>query len=315
MELIIVFVILLGVVIFYVINKNKKANPDLLKNRTAIFEEFKINCSADAVYKEILNFGQVSDYKIDYVNNTGHQLILNYVPKMGEQTNGSFFPIWVNEIDDQNCIVCVGAKDKSAISMNFEVKKALGKMLPKLQAALYSVQGNRGTVGRQEPLTKSDWNRERDLSNDEYQIYLVKKYAIEKNDVLGKFITGGKSYDTVVDALSAAHFKDVEIETQRKVKAKIILTAPKQSFILGFASYGVFVDGVEACSPILMDEEKEIECQSGRLSVTAKMNVTTGNMLSRMSNPLELVLQPGECKKVMISWGRTSGKTVVVAVD
>ncbi len=218
-----IFVALLVLVIFYIINKNKKANPELLKSKPAVFEEFNVNASADLVYRSILQFGQNGDYKIDHLNNEQRQLILNYVPKMGEQTNGSFFPIWVSAIDDQNCRVCVGAKDKSSISMAFEVKKALSKLLPLLQAAIYTVQGT--STPPTNP-SKSNWSKERNLSSDEYQIYLVKKYGIEKNDVLGKFIADGKSYESVTDALAAAHAKDVESEAARQEAINNDLSEP-----------------------------------------------------------------------------------------
>jgi hypothetical protein len=42
------------------------------------------------------------------------------------------------------------------------------------------------------------------LSNDSYKIYLTKKYNIEKNDVLSKFICSDKLFDTVDDALTYA---------------------------------------------------------------------------------------------------------------
>jgi hypothetical protein len=212
----IIWVIVVVLVIFYVINKNKKANPDLLKNKPAVFEEFKVNGNAEAAYSLILQFGQTSDYKIDHVNNESRQLILNYVPKMGEQTNGSFFPIWVNEIDAQTCNVCVGAKDKSAISMKFEERNALGKLLPRLQATLHSVQayGGSGSSSR-DTFANSSWDKARNLSDDEYQIYLVKKYNVEKNDVLGKYIVVGKSYESVAEALSVAHEKDLDVEAKR----------------------------------------------------------------------------------------------------
>jgi hypothetical protein len=218
-----IFIALLALIVFYVINKNKKANPELLNGKPAVFEEFRVSGSADLVYKSILQFGQNSDYKIDHVNNGDRQLILNYVPKMGEQTNGSFFPIWVSAIDEETCSVRVGAKDKSAISMNFEVKKALAKLLPKLQAAIYSAEARSEASVNQ---SKNSWNKERDLSSDEYQIYLIKKYQVEKNEVLGRFIADGKSYANVDDALSAAHEKDLEGEKLAQEKFNNDLSEP-----------------------------------------------------------------------------------------
>ena len=45
---------------------------------------------------------------------------------------------------------------------------------------------------------------ERNLENDSYKIYLTKKYSIEKNEVLGKFVCDDRLFDTVDDALKQA---------------------------------------------------------------------------------------------------------------
>lgn len=52
---------------------------------------------------------------------------------------------------------------------------------------------------------------EKSLTNDAYKIYLVKKYPLEFNDVLKKYIFKDKLFDTVDDALVAVH--QVEIES------------------------------------------------------------------------------------------------------
>lgn len=45
---------------------------------------------------------------------------------------------------------------------------------------------------------------EKVLANDSYKIYLVKKYKIEKNDVLGKFICSERLFDSIDEALTFA---------------------------------------------------------------------------------------------------------------
>jgi hypothetical protein len=74
--------------------------------------------------------------------------------------------------------------------------------------------------------SKSNWSKERNIGSDEYQIYLVKKYGIEKNEVLGKFIADGKSYESVADALAAAHAKDVESEAAHQEAINNDLSEP-----------------------------------------------------------------------------------------
>lgn len=50
---------------------------------------------------------------------------------------------------------------------------------------------------------------DKNLSNDAYKIYLVKKYEIEKNDVLAKFICNDRLFATVDEALEFAHSLEV----------------------------------------------------------------------------------------------------------
>tara|TARA_B100000029_G_C17426913_1_gene906417 strand:- start:197 stop:607 length:411 start_codon:yes stop_codon:yes gene_type:complete len=45
---------------------------------------------------------------------------------------------------------------------------------------------------------------DRNLENDSYQLYLVKKYNIEKNNVLEKFTFNNKTYDSLEEALKSA---------------------------------------------------------------------------------------------------------------
>jgi hypothetical protein len=212
----IVYIIVLVLVVFFIVNKNKKASPDLLSHKPAIFEEFTVNASAEMVYKAILQFGQSSAYKIDHIENEQYQLILNYVPKMGEQTNGTFFPIWVNSQEDGKANVCVGALDKSILSTSSEVKRALEKLLPNLKAATYSLPEQVNRSDLQQPAQKKIWDGARDISEDAYRIYLVKKYNIEKNDALGKFIANDKLFATIDEALLAVHNKEIESDIEQK---------------------------------------------------------------------------------------------------
>ena len=45
---------------------------------------------------------------------------------------------------------------------------------------------------------------EKNLENNSYPLYLVKKYRIEKNDVLNKFVLNDKAYETIIDCLKIA---------------------------------------------------------------------------------------------------------------
>ena len=49
------------------------------------------------------------------------------------------------------------------------------------------------------------FNGEKDLANDTYQLYLVEKYQIRKNETLNKYVLNDKPYNELKDALEAAH--------------------------------------------------------------------------------------------------------------
>jgi uncharacterized protein YecT (DUF1311 family) len=67
-----------------------------------------------------------------------------------------------------------------------------------------------------------DISGERILTNDSYKIYLVKKYKIEKNDALSKFIFNNKLFDSIDDALLSAD----SLESQLNEEVNKISTAP-----------------------------------------------------------------------------------------
>ena len=83
---------------------------------------------------------------------------------------------------------------------------------------------------------------EREISNDAYKIFLVKRYDIQKNEALGRFICCEKLFATIDDALLFASAEDKralarEAEEERIDKAlnEVAKTAKKQmSFITRF---------------------------------------------------------------------------------
>jgi hypothetical protein len=54
------------------------------------------------------------------------------------------------------------------------------------------------------------FNGSKDLNSDAYKIYLVKKWSIEKNDALNKFILKDKLFDSIEEATK--HANDLESE-------------------------------------------------------------------------------------------------------
>lgn len=61
--------------------------------------------------------------------------------------------------------------------------------------------------------TQTPFNFKREdkiLSNDAYKIYLVKKYPLEFNDILKKYIFKDKLFETLDDALAVVHKFELE---------------------------------------------------------------------------------------------------------
>jgi hypothetical protein len=67
---------------------------------------------------------------------------------------------------------------------------------------------------------ENPWESSRDLNNSEYQIYLVKKYGIEKNEALGKIVVGSKTYSTIEEALATVSEQDVEAHKEKQETMK-----------------------------------------------------------------------------------------------
>ena len=60
----------------------------------------------------------------------------------------------------------------------------------------------------------ADWNEKKfdgtkDIEDDTYQLYLVEKYNIKKNDTLNKFVLNDKPYNDLTEVLKVAHAIDI----------------------------------------------------------------------------------------------------------
>ena len=65
---------------------------------------------------------------------------------------------------------------------------------------------------------RNDFSGEKNLSNDAYQLFLLEKYAIKKNDVLNKFICKDKIFNTVDDAIAFAAQEELRLESEAMEK-------------------------------------------------------------------------------------------------
>lgn len=63
-------------------------------------------------------------------------------------------------------------------------------------------------TGRDDRSTAAAFAGSRDVEADGYRLYLVRKYSIEKNAVLEKFVVGNRLFDSLSEALRYAHELD-----------------------------------------------------------------------------------------------------------
>lgn len=66
---------------------------------------------------------------------------------------------------------------------------------------------------------------ESSLSDPAYQLYLVKKFSIERNDTLQKFAFSGSAFDTLEEALKEADIEERRMEDEEKRKNNLYWNA------------------------------------------------------------------------------------------
>ncbi len=81
--------------------------------------------------------------------------------------------------------------------------------------------------------------KSRNLENAQYRIWLVREYAIERNDVLGEVICGEKSFKTMDDAL---RFADA-IERKKVEEKEAAAAESKAQLAAEVAALGITFDG------------------------------------------------------------------------
>lgn len=67
---------------------------------------------------------------------------------------------------------------------------------------------------------KEDFIGDADLTNDAYKLFLVKKYAIEKNDALSKFVLNERLFDSISDALRFAADSEISLKLAKDAEEK-----------------------------------------------------------------------------------------------
>lgn len=106
---------------------------------------------------------------------------------------------------------------------NEDAAKALGVAIPIVSESNESAQPIKPVHSAPSIFT----NEEKSLSNDAYKIYLVKKYPLEFNEVLKKYIFNNKLFDSIDDALITVH--QVEIANESIARSKIYYTNKREA--------------------------------------------------------------------------------------
>ncbi len=73
-----------------------------------------------------------------------------------------------------------------------------------------------GKQSRENAPKSEIFDGERELSNDAYQLYLVEKYGITRNDVFDRFVMNGRTFDALELALSAAHVEEEQFHAEKE---------------------------------------------------------------------------------------------------
>jgi hypothetical protein len=130
----------------------------------------------------------------------------------------------------------------------------------------------------------SDFDGVLDLHSDAYRLYLTKKYDIEKNVTLNKFICVDKSFDDLESALHFAHQKNSS-------KNKIIIKAFATYANFALKGFSIVING-QLQQPILRyGEEMEFSCEGGSSAQVYAIIESKIEMLSAVIDEINVTFQ------------------------
>ncbi len=92
------------------------------------------------------------------------------------------------------------------------------------------------------PHEENVWTGEKNIENDSYKLYLVKKYSIEKNSTLEKFVIENTLFSTLEEALSFALQKEFDLDKVEDDKKYTIHTVKSTGIIGGSFTFTEFGD-------------------------------------------------------------------------
>jgi hypothetical protein len=146
-----------------------------------------------------LQFSQLGEYPVDYLDEDRSELILKNISDFFFTAKVVFFPIWITVTSDGSCNIRIGIETTAVGSK----QQILNELFHKLNAALIT-QSFDEKNSEPEITEQVKYSGVKNLLNDGYKIFLVKKYGIEKNDALGGFICEDKLFENVEQALKYA---------------------------------------------------------------------------------------------------------------
>ena len=107
------------------------------------------------------------------------------------------------------CLIFCRYIDKKEAS-----EKEESKLKKQQEAIIGAIRG--GQADQSNNHTKLIYKGEPELSNDSYVLYITKKYAIEKNEVLGKYVLNEKLYDSLSEVLEAGSKSELAEQEKHK---------------------------------------------------------------------------------------------------
>lgn len=67
-----------------------------------------------------------------------------------------------------------------------------------------------GSARHRLPKEENTFSAPKDLRSNEYREFLLARYGLERNEIVGKFIFAGKTFESLEDVLLAAHLQETE---------------------------------------------------------------------------------------------------------
>lgn len=108
--------------------------------------------------------------------------------------------------------------------------------------AIFLAVASKSNVSGSSPATTKKFDGERNLTATNYQLYLTQTFNIEKNATLEKYIIESSVFDTLADALEAAHQRYDNLLNEKEAETTAI--KKRGRYIIAGAVFGIIVAGI-----------------------------------------------------------------------